>query len=273
MHQRALEFIGRLSAIRPKHSLSKEIKRRSEIGPNYLIFFTARSGSSWLTELLTINGALGRPEEWFNPSLSHGSAAHFGTRNVFDYVEATYWLARDPVTSVFGAEVTYAQLDVFNQMVNLFAFFPPRRTIFFCLRREDILKQSISLYRMVAGGQAHSNEAASTSHIPYDANEIARWMKHIWVQEIGMERMFEDFGITTHYLSYESMMRRDPMDVLQFFHQNILGQRFDGDFRNPEKHSKLKNTEAEDWYERFSSEMGGYLEETLASRPPVLSAF
>lgn len=73
----------------------------------YSILFTPRSGSSWLTSILTQTKAMGTPSEWFNPELMPSSSRAKGARNLDQFVGpsaattsmATSSGSRSPTTS------------------------------------------------------------------------------------------------------------------------------------------------------------------------------
>ena len=46
----------------------ERIKKRAPAQTNYVIYFTPRSGSSWLTDVLQQTGQLGAAPEAFNPN-------------------------------------------------------------------------------------------------------------------------------------------------------------------------------------------------------------
>ena len=54
----------------------------------YIVHFTARSGSSWLTDIARQTGALGSPGEFFNPRFVPGIARSLGAPDMDRYVAA-----------------------------------------------------------------------------------------------------------------------------------------------------------------------------------------
>jgi hypothetical protein len=52
-----------------------EMQRLSPADKCYRIFFTARSGSSWLTSVLSATNRLGFPEEFLNPNFVRSVAS------------------------------------------------------------------------------------------------------------------------------------------------------------------------------------------------------
>ena len=239
---------------------------------NYLILFTPRSGSSWLTELLRSND-MGDPKEWFNPNLIPKIAKRLGTRSVDDYISAVSHTGRDNNTYVFGSEITYFQLAILEDMANVFDHFPISQTYFFYLRRRDIVQQAISLYRATSTGEFHSVQlnGAPRKTAEYDSNAIEKWLRHILKHESGFYRLFLRSGITPLTMTYERMLEVGPEAVLNFFTVPILGDQFGREPKTTTRHSKLINPETADWPERFRQDRPALLAEVERIRPDITS--
>jgi LPS sulfotransferase NodH len=80
---------------------------------NYIILFTPRSGSSWLTELITDRTILGRPSEWFNPDLMQSAMNGFyrKSENIYEYCSALQDRHKS-AEGIFGAELTAKHLSL-----------------------------------------------------------------------------------------------------------------------------------------------------------------
>ena len=57
---------------------------------SYVIHFTPRSGSSWLTDVLGQTNVFGLPDEYFNPSFIPRNATAFGATNLDEYIEVLH---------------------------------------------------------------------------------------------------------------------------------------------------------------------------------------
>ncbi|MEY4194397.1 MAG: hypothetical protein RLZZ226_765, partial [Pseudomonadota bacterium] len=117
-------------------------KARSE----YLIAFTPRSGSSWLTSLLVDTRLAGRPEEWLNPNHLPDILKAHPCRDLTSYVRRIRRIMLSRKRRTFGIECSWFQwklyLDANQQRVLPFAF---DHHIYWT--RRDLLGQAISLYK------------------------------------------------------------------------------------------------------------------------------
>jgi LPS sulfotransferase NodH len=234
----------------------------------YIIHFTPRSGSSWLTEVLAAARTLGRPNEWFNPSFIPNIANVVQAQTLDDYVHAVQ--RQGATCSLFGAEVTAHQaLAVFGTYSSFHHYFADARD--FWLIRKDIVLQAVSLYKMVSTGVSHrpsvSLETVQTSDIrfEYDVREIEHWVRHIWVAEIENERYFNDHGRTPVRLCYEILTRHSAMQVQNFFAKALHTEyRFKDEIRT--KHDKIRTDKNEDFANRFRAECPGFVAEVAVER-------
>lgn len=196
------------------------ILARPAPGTTYCIHFTPRSGSSWLTGLLSATPHLSRPGEYFNPNLMPGAVAAMAAGDLDAYVDA---LARRFNThGVFGFEITQPQLErVFGSVAAFDRHFGAAARIW--LIREDIVAQAVSLDRMVRTGLAHSvgprggppPVRASDGDYAYDAAAIAAQIDHIRGIERATEAMLAAGGHPVLRLSYEAMMARRPLATVR----------------------------------------------------------
>ncbi len=186
-----------------------KIMQSTEAAKNrYAIFFTPRSGSSWLTDELSKTKVLGRPEEYLNPNFVPNIAEKMHGRTCDDYLKA---LLRKRKTSngVFGLELTFFHYQLFDKAV--FAkWFPFDKPTFF-LFREDIVLQAISLYKAVSTqvfhnrGQGDASIGQSSDFAEYDGQAIMEWLSHIRRQEVGCVQLLERENANVTYLSYEAL--------------------------------------------------------------------
>ena len=79
------------------------ILRRNDSELNYIIFFTPRSGSTWLGDLLVSTKFAGKPREWFNPQHLKKSVEQFGSVTPQTY--AAILRRHHQIQSVFGLEI------------------------------------------------------------------------------------------------------------------------------------------------------------------------
>lgn len=180
----------------------------------YLIYFTARSGSSHLADLLTNTGVAGRPGEFLNPQLMPRIKQGIEKRvarpvtSLFDYVQ---WLLenRSSANGAFGLKVTYPHLKPLIDMGLdrlLFAGFAP-----FLLTRRNIVNQAVSLYTMTETKLSHRNRdipaevADKAARLAYDGDRIRHWVSHVWTQERALDGYFARSGIAPTGLDYDEL--------------------------------------------------------------------
>ena len=233
----------------------------------YLILFTARSGSSHLTDLLTSSG-VGDPREWLNPQFLADQAEFFGAGSFEDYFASMR--GRYSPNGVFGHEMTLAFYKDFSREVRLedhFDFKAP--TIF--LYRENIVEQAISLmfasYRNIyhdTGGL----EAGVLSRVPYDVRVISRLVRLIAGQERGSLAFVDRQGMPVRYLSYEALVADEPARVVRAICDHVGAE--------PElatltsSHRKLGNQMNLDYAERFARDQRRFLETVSLKRRALL---
>lgn len=182
----------------------------------YTIFFTARSGSTYLTDLLE-SVRLGDPREWLNPGFVKDQAHYFGSGNFRDY----FLRMRSDFSpgGIFGHEMTLWFYQYFSKEVRLEDYFNLAGPSVF-LFRENIVEQAVSLFLAVGRGVFHRTSETgdlALPEVPYDAAEIERYVKMFADEENAWGAMFERQGWTPRYLSYERMTTQSPAAVAEAF--------------------------------------------------------
>lgn len=249
------------------------IMQRPEPTTKYVIYFTPRSGSSWLTDILSQTNCMGRANELFNPNFMPNIARALHAGDIHQYIDAS--LRKLHTRRTFGFEVTYHQLKVIfpgeQVFLNYFAESPC-----FWLVREDIVEQAVSLAKMVVTEVAHSPSAseeqrrASDSAFEYDAALIKRWLQHILAAEKGNEDFFKRHGMTPLRMSYEGMMPLGPENTVKLMADHagvteLLQTQFEP------KYEKIGTSRNRDFAARFRKEEADFLAEVDAQRSETLA--
>lgn len=241
---------------------------------DYVIFFTPRSGSSWLTDILWKTGVLGRPGEWFNPNFVPKTAQSINADNLDNYIELLK--RKQSPGAVFGFEITYYQMRAtFGGEKPFLSYFPPQTPSFFLIR-ENIVLQAVSLAKSVASRVSHSVNASSEeiskadSEFEYDTNVIRRWLRHIFDQETRFEAMFERRGIRPLRLSYERMMAASPAATINLFRQH-LGVTELGEPVEQGRHTKIGTDKNLEFATRFAEEEADLLRKIATCRAKTLA--
>lgn len=188
----------------------------------YILFFTPRSGSSYLAELLTKTDRLGQPEEFLNQDLAPLSLKHIAetgceVKHVIDYLT---WLIRNRSSDngVFGLKASYGCHRPFVRagLDNpLFGRFMP-----IALFRKNILRQAVSLYVAVSTGLFHTNISHSQEvfdkvrALSYDQERLRFWVQHVAVQEAAIGNYIEKEGLNCVQLTYEQVCH-EPETVIR----------------------------------------------------------
>jgi LPS sulfotransferase NodH len=188
----------------------------------YVVFFTARSGSSYLADLLTNTKLAGRPGEFFNPDQIPLTLQHIERRGghpsggVVDYL---LWLLlnRSSPNRAFGLKTSYLQYKPLI-VTGLDRLLFPRYAAFY-LYRNNILSQAISLYIMTETTLAHANikitpeVRAKAESLQYSAAKIRRWILHLWDQEKALAGYFGRLGTEVRTIEYQQLSA-EPTSVV-----------------------------------------------------------
>lgn len=202
--------------MRPK-ILNRPLAKRT-IG----IIFTPRSGSSWLTEVLTKDGRFGKPQEWFNPNFVPDISRRIGAKDPKDYVDL---LQRQHQSgNVFSFEATLYQIDrVFKRRADFLDAFANTPIDWYYLTRKDIVLQAVSLAKAVDTGVFHApaqsveDRLLADQSFDYDPREVSKWLDHIAKLEHRSEDFFSANGIAPIRLVYEDVVSEDVSTVLDLF--------------------------------------------------------
>lgn len=249
--------------------------RRIGARKTYRIFFTPRSGSSWLTDVVTRTRRLGKPEEWFNPNFVPRVAQSLNADNLTNYVKMLK--RKQAAGGLFGFEITYYQmLTTFGSEAAFLAHFPPDVPSFF-LMREDIVLQAVSLAKSVATSIYHSVDAAvedigrADRDFQYDAGTIEYWLAHILDQECRFERFFAASGIAPLRISYEMMMFLGRQDLLRRL-ATRLGEELGRLDPQEDGHTKIGTEKNQHFAARFARENARLMQAVARRRAGTLGA-
>lgn len=228
----------------------------------YVIFFTPRSGSSRLGNLIGQTGYLHDPGEPFNPDFVPKIAKGLQAQDVSSYVDGL--LRKRNLNATFGCEITFRQLhNVFGSMADMLDLLRP--TSCFWLIREDLVAQAVSLSRRQQTQISHSPQADAHAQkrgeevFSYDAKTIKLAVEALCWQENRMEELFIKHGLSPFRISYETSVRCEADDLLDAVAGHIGLP--SGVLRQTEpSHEKLKGTKSAEFIQRFKSENAAYVD-------------
>jgi LPS sulfotransferase NodH len=234
----------------------------------YVIYFTARSGSTWLMEMAERTGVLGKPDEWFNENIV---GSPFAPLDVNELLLEHVRLSRSS-NGVVGLELSYFQASCVAEMLEL----PRPRLGEFYLRRKDIIAQAVSLYRSVESGLYHSHQATDdsvTRHaaMEYSEQKIEHWCHHALNDEIAFARLFTRCGIKPKRFFYEDIAQ-NPDEVLSWIASHIHGapQKLKAQTGRIERISDEKSRE---WEQKFRSDRADFVRVMENLRPALESDY
>ncbi|MCH2394345.1 Stf0 family sulfotransferase [Oceanibaculum sp.] len=189
------------------NSLKKEEPNYQDIPlpkKEYCIYFTPRSGSTWLTEMLHSTGVMGYPEEWFNPENIPEMLKETKSSSIDHYINSIR-RTKKSTDGTFGFEITFFQMKLIADNIDFLGSFS-KRIVPFYLTRSDFVAQAVSLYKAVSTGYFHSTQTYNAKNeVKYNGNEIKKWILHIMQQEWGFEQHFEKSKKKPFRITYEEM--------------------------------------------------------------------
>lgn len=220
---------------------------------NVVIFFTPRSGSSWLTDILAQTGQFGRANELFNPNFLPSMASSLQAEDIDDYIYAAR--RRFSIGNVFSFEITAHQLNaVFKNPEEFQERFPDSQYVW--LVRRDIVAQAVSLTKMVNKKISHAPQLSegdletADGTFEYSDKEIRKWIGHILSAEKQTEAFFANHRIQPLRLIYEDMIsigaRATATKLLAH-----TGTKLPSGFIFDEQHHKVGTLRNEEFVEKF----------------------
>lgn len=201
-----------------------EVARKPAANTRFVIWFTPRSGSSWLTDIASQTNRLSRPGECFNPGFVPVMAEKMNAATIDQYIEIL--LRRRNTHDVFGCQLTLYHFNVCFPDPSVYMTWFGQAPCFWLIR-EDIVLQAISLARKQQTKIGHSTAADAATlartdgDFTYDAKQIQHWLKHLTQAETGSERFFKRHGLSPLRLSYERLIVLPPATVVNVMARHI----------------------------------------------------
>jgi len=241
----------------------------------YVMYFTPRSGSSWITDMAEGTRQLSIPGECFNPNFLSTMTRALNANTMEEYTAILE--RRRNTKDIYGFQITYHQLKkVFDNDDTFITLFPVANWHSFWLIREDIVLQAVSLFKMVKTQIAHtpqtsvSDIAAQDRTLKYDGPEIKRWLEHILAAERGTEALFEREDITPFRMSYERNTAVNSHGVIDTMCRHLGVHR--PRLSQPESSHKKIGTSINDQYaDRFRAENVDFLRQVDRDRERTLA--
>lgn len=228
---------------------------------DYAIFFTPRSGSSRLTEILSLSKGLGRPSEFFNPGALPRYVKACKVRNLDEYVPVLRRIRSSP--GVFGFEITYPHLvSIFGREERFHAAFPGMHHLW--LIREDIVAQAVSVSRMVQTNLRHLKEpdpetvASADARFRYNSSDFKERIRRlVWTEE-RTEVYFARYGINPLRLSYEGLLEMSASTTVELI-AGFVGADVEANIDPETPHARVSSAKSTEFARRFRAENARWL--------------
>jgi LPS sulfotransferase NodH len=235
---------ARLATVPKRVAAHPRIRSRLDA---YAICTMARTGSTYLCDLLEATGVMGRPAEYLNPGAQERWREILGLD--VDAPQPIYFdaLVRQLGTPWFGIKGP-------PDIIAFAEHFGPHRLRYVHLTREDTLLQAISMYRARASGQWHSRPGdggheREVAAPPFDAEAILERKAHIDRLDARWNEWFAAKRLHPLRLTYEQV-HADPVGAVRSI-ATLLDVEVPPDFE-PEPRSLVQRDEiTEEWRQRL----------------------
>jgi LPS sulfotransferase NodH len=250
----------------------------------YVLLIMPRSGSTWLTEQAISCGKLGAPQEWFNEdwiqtteeALGCLPPKALGVDDINDYVSKAI-MGKMSNNKAWGIQLSYNQImslsevsqDISRELIDTIPCF--------YLRRKNIIRQAMSLYRASASGVFHSyqlieNKADSHLSVSYDYDRIVGAIYHLVQMELRFEEIFSLYDIKPHRFFYEDLVA-DLEGSLKWLVENVTGRAPSGLTvgQGIGRVRSLSDQMSIEWETRFRAEAADDVHSLIGSRPELIS--
>lgn len=236
----------------------------------FIVFFTGRSGSSWLSQVMRNAPGFGAPGEMFNPTFVDRDARGLGAHDLDSYCDL---IQRDRcIEGTWGVKATPEHaLHLFGGIPQMVRRFEGAGLAW--LIREDVVAQAVSRYMRGLSKVAHltpQTEREDLSHIPYDNDAIWYRIEKITEAEREVEAQFAALGLAPIRLSYERNMAAAPEALLE-----RLGELVGVPPRSQEvksSHRKLGAQKNAEFIAMFKEQNVDALEKVAQERAAMLAA-
>ncbi len=233
----------------------------------FILWFTARSGSSHLAELLT-SAQVGDVREWLNPAFMERQADFFGATTFGDYFQR---IRSHCPKGTFGQKLTIAFYEAFAGEVRLedhFDFAAPSILLY----REDLVEQALSLSLANRRKVFHqtSESAQALPSAAYDPSDLMRCAEALHAEEQRLHSCVQRHRASPRYVSYEQFVAADPRRVVAAAAQ-LVGVAPEL-ARMQSRHRKLDDPEHRAQLQRFVAEHPEFCDSLWNRRSRLLDA-
>ncbi len=252
-----------------------QLARLPPAARNFGILFTPRSGSSWLTDVLSQTKLLGKPQEWFNPNFVPGITRALNANDLGGYIEMLR--RKHKLGGFFSFEITLYQMQKVFGSEARFLELMPENTRYICLTREDMVAQAVSLAKAVTTEVFHavkSSDAeitATDTAFVYDDGLILKWLDHIFELEKRTENFIATLERPVQRMTYEQITKTGAADAARQA-MNLLRSAKAAEVPLPEfktEHRKIGSSQNAEFAERFRAAHPALMDEIAAFRAGI----
>jgi LPS sulfotransferase NodH len=231
---------------------------------SYTIWFTQRTGSTWLCEALASTGIAGRPGEFLNQASAAEALKHYNTNDPTELLKQVHALGSTP-NGVFGIKKGYTE-PRFRSILEMLTgtegtrlarwekAFPNHRHIF--MTRRNKLRLAVSWWRAIKSGEWHRRRGQPPSDADlsasYDPLAIDHLMQEAVVREAGIQELFSEAGIVPLQIVYEDALHDFGATVNTVLRSLDLPS-VDGDFSGIDL-ERTSDPLNEEWVQRFRAD-------------------
>lgn len=215
--------------------------------------FTARSGSTAITDAIAGMGMARRIEEIFNP---RGPVQklydHYGGRDIIEFINNIY--KHTMLTDAMVFKTDYSDLNYVIKEKDIYTLFPNLKIVY--IERKDKILQAVSLYKAIVTSQWHQKkiirkQKVSNNHSP-DINKIISLKNRLQSDCEKWEKYFELIGVQPYKMYYEDF-DNDHDGSLKNIFRYVTGDRYVGEIE--QNYKKLRDGISEEWASKVRHEL------------------
>jgi trehalose 2-sulfotransferase len=237
---------------------------------SYTIWFTQRTGSTLLCELLGSTGIAGKPGEWLHTPGNTGLFEFYNV-NSLPELQAHLWERGSTSNRVFGLKFGMVEpyltriLDTFRQLPGCPRapvsraeiwdhMFPHCRHIF--LTRRNKVRLAVSWWKAVKTQEWHrrpgTTPAQGVNVDDYHFDAIDHLYNECSMREAGIQEFFSEAGLVPLTIVYEDFIQASEATIHRIL--TFLDQETEGVSLPPLPYDKLADDVSEEWVQRFREE-------------------
>lgn len=235
---------------------------------SFTIWFSQRTGSTWLCQALSSTQVAGQPGEWFLAADPATLPAHYGVANVPDMLGKIRQRGTTP-NGVFGLKQGICQ-PYFGQLIALLSqgasfesssriglwetLFPNHKHIF--MTRRNKVRLAVSWWRAIRSGEWHRRHGEIKSNADLSADYSFDAINHLVsesiLREAALQELFDEAKIVPLTITYEDMVYDASATVRSVL--TYLGYEDCATIHFATDLERLSDDISEEWVQRYRRE-------------------